>query len=74
MEGNCNLENIVYQANIFTNEDCFKEKMYIGISSPKWKFRWYDHKSFTHPLLKNQTALSKYYWNLKNRGLIPQIN
>ena len=30
-------------------------------------------QSFTNSLFKNQPALSKYFCNLKDRGLAPQI-
>ena len=34
----------------------------------------YNHKySFSHEHQKNQTALSKHYWGLKNKGLTPDI-
>ena len=33
MNGNCKLENVVYQANIFTKEDNIKVKADIGMSS-----------------------------------------
>ena len=40
----------------------------------KWKIRYGNHKfSFSHEHLKNQTALSKHYWGLKNKGLTPDI-
>ena len=29
--------------------------------------------SFFHERLKNQTALSKHFWKMKNRGLTPKI-
>ena len=32
---NCNLENLVYQANIFPKEGNFNDEIYIGICSPK---------------------------------------
>ena len=38
MDGNCNLENVVYQANIFPKKGNFN-KIYTEISSIKWKFR-----------------------------------
>ena len=75
MGGNCDSDNVVYQVNIYPKEGHFYDKIYIGISSLKWKFRWCNHKqSFANPLIKNQTALSKYYGDLIDRGLIPQIN
>ena len=74
MNGFCNLDNVVYQAIIYPKEDMNDRKSYIGISSTKWKIRYGNHKfSFSHEHLKNQTALSKYYWGLKNKGLTPDI-
>ena len=33
-----------------------------------------NHKfSFSHEYLKHQTALSKHFWSLKNKGLTPEI-
>ena len=75
MDGNTNLENVVYQANISPKEGNFNEKEYIGESSLKWKFRHYNHsQTFNNPLLRNQTAISKYYWELKDQGLTPIVN
>ena len=71
----CNLRNIVYQACISPME-CNNdgERVYIGISARNWKQRLYNHRhSFSDPWLKNQIALSKYFWNLKDQGLTPQI-
>ena len=66
-----NSENVVY---IFPIEGNLKDNVYIGISALNGALRWYNHKqSFTNLLLKNQTALSKYYWALKDRGLILHI-
>ena len=48
---------------------------YIGITSLNWKFQYYNHKQlFNNPLLRNQTAFSKYPWKLKDEGLTPIIN
>ena len=74
MNGFCNLDNVVYQSIIYPKEDINDRKSYIGISSTKWKVRYGNHKfSFTHEHKKNQTALSKHYWGLKNKGLTPDI-
>ena len=72
--GLCNLHNVVYQGIIYPKENVQNKKTYIGISSTKWKSRYLNHKfSFTHEHLKNQTALSKHFWSLKNKGLTPEI-
>ena len=69
-----NLENVVYQGIIYPKENAKDKKTYIGISSTKWKLRFNNHNhSFSHEHLKNQTALSKQFWSLKNKGLTPKI-
>ena len=74
MNGLCNLDNVVYQAIIYPKEDINDRKSYIGISSTNWKIRYGNHKFyFSHEHKKNQTALSKHYWGLKNKGLTPDI-
>ena len=74
MNGLCNLDNVVYQGIIYSKENVKDRKTYIGISSTKWKSRYANHKfSFFLEHLKNQTALSKHFWSLKNKGLTPEI-
>ena len=71
----CNLDDIVYQANISAKENDMNEKADIGKISLNWKFRYYNHlQSFKNPTLKYQTAQSKYYWDLKELSLIPIMN
>ena len=36
-------------------------------------FLMFIKNSFSHECLKNQTALSKRFWKLKNKGLTPEI-
>ena len=51
------------------------KKVYIGISSVRWKLGYNNHiHSFSHERLKNQTTLSKHFWKSKNRGLIQSFN
>ena len=74
MNGLCNLDDVVYQGIIYPKENVQDRKTYIGISSTKWKSRYANHKfSFSHEHLKNQTALSKHFWSLKNKGLTPEM-
>ena len=74
MNALCNLNNVVYQGIIYPKEHINDRKTYIGISSTKWKIRYANHKySFSHEHLKYQTALSKHFWSLKNKGLTPEI-
>ena len=70
----CNLDNVVYQGIIYPKENVKDRKTYIRISLTKWKSRYANPKfSFSHEHLKNQTALSKHFWSLKNKGLTPEI-
>ena len=75
MNGLCNLDNVVYQGIIYPKENVKdRKKTYVGISSTDWKFWFYNHiLSFSHEHLKNQTALSKQLWSLKNKGLTAKI-
>ena len=72
MNGICNLKNVVYQATIFPKENIKDKKIYIGILSVRWKVGYNNH-IFSHECLRNQTALSKHFWKLKNKGLTPKI-
>ena len=50
------------------------ERAYISISSGNSNQEMYNHwHSFFTPWLRNQTARSKYFWNLKDQGLTSQI-
>ena len=50
MKRNCNQENVVYQTNISPKEGKLN-KVYIGVSSLKWKFQYYNlRQSFNNPL------------------------
>ena len=74
MNGLCNLDNAVYQAIINPKEDISDKKYYIGVSSTSWKIRYGNHKfSSSHEHQKNQTALSKHYWGLRDKELTPDI-
>ena len=67
MNSLCNLENVVYQGVIFPPKKVKSTKTYIGILSTKWKIRFNNHNhSFSHEHFKNQSALSKHFWKLKN--------
>ena len=71
----CNSKNIIYQACISPLEhNNYEERVYIGISAGNWKQRLYNNRhSFSNPRLRNQTAQSKYFWNLMDQELTPQI-
>ena len=72
MGGMCNSEKVVYKATIFSIENSKAERVYIEISAGNWKQVLQSH-FFSNPLLRNQTALSRWFWSLRDRGLTPQI-
>ena len=76
MKSLCNLKNVVNQGIIFPKENIKTKntkKTYIEISSTKGKLRFITTFIRSHKHLKNQTALSKYFLKLKNKGLTPEI-
>ena len=65
LNGYCLTKEIVYQAKVTTQE---KSETYIGLTSNEFKTRWRNHKSsFRKENRKNDTELSKYVWELKDR-------
>ena len=49
-------------------------KFYIGISHTKFKIRLANHKStFNNEKYRFSTSLSKYYWELKDKNLTPNV-
>lgn len=74
LRNKCLTKEIVYMAKISTKEDPNEEKIYFGISKPEFKARLANHRrSFTNKDKKTDTALSKYYWSLKEKHKTPQI-
>ena len=63
LEGNCNIRNIVYQAEVVTPQT---KETYIGLCDTTFKERYRNHTcSFRNERYKNATELSKYIWGLK---------
>ena len=71
LEGNCKIQNIVYQAEVTTPQS---KETYVGLCDTMFKERFNNHKcSFRNERYKNSTELSKYVWNLKQRKIDYQI-
>ena len=66
--GECLTENLVYQATVSTSNS--DPKTYIGIASTDFKKRLGVHREAFKDQTKTtiQTSLSKYVWDLKNKG------
>jgi len=64
LQGNCVKENVVYQATVATETTT---ETYVGLAS-NFKERYRNHQtSFRHRSKRNETELSKYIWDLKDR-------
>lgn len=71
---NCRNENecplggqseVVYQATVDTREET---ETYVGLTATDFKTRWRNHRmSFNHKRQRNDTELSKYLWELKEK-------
>ena len=69
--GKCLTNNLVYQATIEVPNK--QPKTYIGQTSTNFKARLATHTHSFKQTEENQTALSHYHWELKNKGLNPKI-
>ena len=51
-----------------------EDRFYFGLVSGKFKQRYGNHmKSFRHERYKNETTLSAYVWQQKEKGRVPVI-
>ena len=67
MDGSCNAENIVYQAEVTTRTT---RETYIGLFDTTFKSRYRNHIcSFRNERYRNATELSKHVWNLKDQNI-----
>ena len=67
MDGNCNMESIIYQAEVTTSTT---KETYIGLCDTAFKLRYRNHVcSFRNERYKHATELSKYIWNLKDKNI-----
>ena len=67
LPGKCQTKNLIYRANI-TTADNGETKHYIGMTANPFKERYRNHtKSFKDKKYANETELSKYIWDLKEK-------
>ena len=61
----CLTSGIVYLATVSTDE---KTETYLGLTDTPFKSRYANHEqSFNKSTYKNQTELSKYIWDFKEK-------
>ena len=67
MDGSCNTQNIVYQAEVTTPTT---RETYIGLCDTTFKLRYRNHIcSFRNERYRKATELSKHVWNLKDQNI-----
>ena len=74
MNGNCLAKNIIYQAEISTDDETLPPKIYIGSTATTFKKKYANHKrSFNHDKYELESELSKEYWNIKRNKQTPKV-
>ena len=66
MDGNCNVESVIYQDEVTTET---AKETYIELCDTVFKLRYRNHvSSFRNERYKHATELSKYIWSLKDKN------
>ena len=74
LPNSCQAKCMIYQANIDCAIAGYKQKCSFGSCETKFKDRFGNHKnSFNHVKHKNDTELSKEFWEIKKRNRAPKI-
>ena len=72
LDGKCLIKNIIYKAEITSGNS--ESKVYIGSAGSDFKQRYTNHKSsLKYSSKRKTTELSKFYWELKDAGITPNI-
>jgi len=73
LSNECLTPSVTYQAEI-TNDKNNDKKTYIGVSETPFKERFRNHmKDMKHRKYSKSTELSKYIWELKDKGMTPTV-
>ena len=73
LDGKCLTPNIIYEAQITSNQLKYKQKIYIETTETDFKHRFNNHtKSFSLEHYENDTELSKEYWTIKRNHFTPK--
>ena len=60
LDGNCQISNVVYKADVFVNNNENPEKIYIGFTCNKFKITYNSHMSSFQNTTANGTRLTKF--------------
>ena len=73
LNGQCQVTDIIYKCTVLSPDK--RNKVYFGTAEGDFKKRFYNHwKSFNNEANANDTTLSKYIWELKEKSnLIPTL-
>ena len=74
LDGNCLTPNIIYVAQITSNQLSYKQKIYIGTTETDFKHSFSNHtKPFNLQHYESDTELSKEYWTVKRNHFTPKV-
>ena len=73
LQKQCLIPKIIYQADV-ENDTNSETKFYFGLTETPFKDRFGNHtRDFKHKTYSKSTELSKYIWDLKDRGINPIV-
>ena len=75
LDRQCQIEDVVYEDTLSSNQPNYKEKKYFGAAEESFKGSLYNYHnlSFRNEFYKNDTALSKQLWQIKMKNYNPKI-
>ena len=74
LERKCLTPNIMYEAQITSNQFNYQQKIFIGTAERDFKHRFSNHtKLFNLEHYENDTELSKKYWSIKHSHFTPKV-
>ena len=74
LDGKCLTPNIIYEAQITSNQLNYQQKIYIGTAETDFEHRFSNHtKSCNFEHYENDTELSKECWTIKRNHFTPKV-
>ena len=67
MNRKCQVQNVVYKCTVSATPN-FSKQVYLGVVEGNQRQRFYNHKkSIKNKNYRNDTTLSSYLWNLREK-------